>query len=305
VARNSPLHLDAVRQLLAGRFGAVEDVTPFGGGAWSHAFGFRAAGRDLVARFGSFPHDYEKDSVAASWRRAGLPVPEVLEIGEAFGLYFTVSQRVFGTPLEDLDAQSWRAVPPSLFRALEAMQSIELAGTGFGGWAPDGTAPYASWPGWLLAVGGDQSASRIHGWRERLASVPGAVSRFDECYELLVPLAARCPNVRRVVHGDLTAGNVLVDDGHITGVFDWANSIAGDPLYDIAWLTFWAPHHPGVAGIDLRRLAQEHLDAPDFEDRVRCYEVHIGLDAQKYNAWTSRWDQLESAYRRTVELVTR
>ncbi|MGA8112068.1 MAG: phosphotransferase, partial [Actinocatenispora sp.] len=39
----------------------------------------------------------------------------------------------------------------------------------------------------------------------------------------------------RLLHGDLHPFNVLVDDGdEVTGVLDWANAAAGDPLLDRA-----------------------------------------------------------------------
>jgi hypothetical protein len=34
-------------------------------------------------------------------------------------------------------------------------------------------------------------------------------------------------------------------------------------------------------------------------ERVRCCELHIGLDAQAYNAFTRRWGELERSGART------
>ena len=44
----------------------------------------------------------------------------------------------------------------------------------------------------------------------------------------------------RWVHGDLMDGNVLVRDGHLTGVIDWGGLSAGDPAVElmIAWSCF-------------------------------------------------------------------
>src|SRR5204862_3670130 len=142
----------------------------------------------------------------------GLPVPQVLDVGEAFDGAYAVSERVFGAPIEDLDATGWRRVLPSLFRALEAMRTVPLAGQGFGRWRADGFAPYGSWREWLLSISGTPLDGRVHGWRERLASVPGAAPRFDRAYGVLTELVPGCPEIRQVVHGDLTAGNVLVGD---------------------------------------------------------------------------------------------
>ena len=37
--------------------------------------------------------------------------------------------------------------------------------------------------------------------------------------------------------------------------------------------------------------------------RLRCYELHIGLDAQAYNAFTQRWDELERSGERTLQVA--
>ncbi|GGH49376.1 hypothetical protein GCM10008014_13800 [Paenibacillus silvae] len=37
-----------------------------------------------------------------------------------------------------------------------------------------------------------------------------------------------------LIHGDFTTDNVLVRDGQITGVIDWAGAAYGDPRYDVA-----------------------------------------------------------------------
>lgn len=38
-----------------------------------------------------------------------------------------------------------------------------------------------------------------------------------------------------LVHGDFRIGNVLLEDGEITGVLDWEFGRAGDPLFDLAY----------------------------------------------------------------------
>jgi aminoglycoside 2''-phosphotransferase len=35
-------------------------------------------------------------------------------------------------------------------------------------------------------------------------------------------------------HGDLWYGNLLIDDGHVTGIIDWEDAALGDPALDLA-----------------------------------------------------------------------
>src|SRR5207248_106059 len=82
-----------------------------------------------------------------------------------------------------------------------------------GGYEPDD-----SWRARLLSVADGTLDARVRGWRDGMASIPGASARFDEGYAALTELVPRCPEARRVVHGDLTAGNVLAGGDRITGV---------------------------------------------------------------------------------------
>lgn len=173
------LDVSLVERFLRTRFRALADVVSLDGGEWSQAFSFESDAGPLVVRFGEFLDDFEKDSVAGCWQQAGLPVPEVLEVGAAFDGVFAVSRRAEGTPLEDLNRVEVQQALPSLLDGLAGMRAVELAGTGFGRWQADGTAPYDSWREWLSAVAGLVAGSRLHGWRGRMAEVPGAEARFE------------------------------------------------------------------------------------------------------------------------------
>ena len=110
------------------------------------------------------------------------------------------------------------------------------------------------------------------------------------------------------MHSDLLNYNVLVADGRVTAVLDWGSSLYGDFLFDLAWLTFWQPWYPAWRGIDFRRAARRHhaeigLRVTDFEARMRCCELCIGLDGMAYQAFRSRWADLEATARRTLAVA--
>ncbi len=108
--------------------------------------------------------------------------------------------------------------------------------------------------------------------------------------ERLRILAQHVPQRQDVIHGDLLNRNVLVADSKIAAVFDWGCSLYGDHLYDIAWLTFCSPYTSGFDPEAVRDFAQQHYrgksSAPvDFDLRIGCYELHIGLSAIAYQAF--------------------
>src|SRR5262245_13796237 len=120
---NEPVDLHSAARFLAERYGpGATSVAELGGGDWSRAFSFRLHDRDLVIRFGRHLEDFVKDQKAMAFSRPELPVPKVLEVGEALGGFYAVSERHFGAFLEALDGQGWRKVLPALLRGLDALR---------------------------------------------------------------------------------------------------------------------------------------------------------------------------------------
>jgi hygromycin-B 4-O-kinase len=300
-----------VEAFLTARFGSdTSDVAQLAAGVWSKAFAFRRAGRDYVIRFGAHREDFRKDRLAARYAGPALPIPRVVELGEAFDGYYAISERVFGAYIDDVDEAQMRALLSALFAALDSARLADLSGTtGYGGWDADGTAPYPSWRAVLLDVANDRPTDRTHGWRQRLAASPVGIGPFDEAYKHLQALADRIPDERHLIHSDLLHDNVLVEADRITGVLDWGCAMYGDFLYDLAWLCFWRPWYPAWQRIDFQAEATRHyasigLDVPHFAKRLRCCQIHIGLAGQAYMAYAGDWNDLQRTAQHTLDVAT-
>jgi hypothetical protein len=103
------------QEFLIGKYGAVEDLRPLEGGFWSSAYSFCNTGRELVLRFGARKDWFEADKAAMVFASPELPVPELIEIGDAFDGAYAISSRHYGINLEDVrpdsqtpQAQCWR-----------------------------------------------------------------------------------------------------------------------------------------------------------------------------------------------------
>jgi hygromycin-B 4-O-kinase len=300
----------AAARFIAERYGpsAAESMAALGGGDWSRAFSFCLEGRQLVVRFGSYLEDFRKDQKAMSFARPELPIPTVLEVGEAHGLFYAVSERHFGLFLETLDERGWRTLLPALLSGLDALRQIQLEGgvdwSGAGGGSPTG------WRQWLLASLEDRPGGRVSGWRAALKERPEIDKVLLAGESALRSRLFACPEVRHLLHRDLLNRNVLVakDASRLEAVFDWGCSLAGDFLYEVAWLTFWAPWYPALAAIDFGRVIRDHyqrlgLVVEHFEERLCCYELHIGLEHIAYAEFTGREEHQQATVRRTLQVL--
>jgi aminoglycoside phosphotransferase (APT) family kinase protein len=77
-----------------------------------------------------------------------------------------------------------------------------------------------------------------------------------------------------LVQGDTGPGNLMYADGRVTGIVDWELAHLGDPMDDIAWLSWRATQH-GFPDFPARLREYEQLTGTTIdEDRVRYYRVN-------------------------------
>src|SRR5438874_1468432 len=79
------------------------------------------------------------------------------------------------------------------------------------------------------------------------------------------------------VHGNYGFDNVVSDGARITGVLDWADDLLGDFIYDTAYLDFWSVEDIPYGALWQNYAASRGEKIPQFEERMRCYMLYLGL----------------------------
>ncbi len=278
----------------------VHDVEALSGGLWSAAFAFRENGRDYVVRFHERRDDLEKDRFAERWVAPDLRIPHMVEIGDMPVGAYGISERVHGTPIDELDEAGMREILPALFGTLDRLREADVSTTrGYGLWHGDGNAPYPSWRESLLD---DASIERA---RAGLRGTPVGADAFDAGISAMRGLLGYASEERHVVHNDLLYYNVLADGDGVV-LLDWGASIYGDLLYDWALLMFWWPwYRARWAGIDMDKEVTEHFRAagvPNVAERLRLCELDIGVSHIEFQAGRALWDHARWTAARTVAL---
>jgi len=142
-----------------------------------------------------------------------------------------------------------------------------------------------------------------------MAASSAGIDRYNHALKYLAEHLDDCPEMQCILHTDMLHQNVLISNDRIAGVIDWGNSRFGDFLHELAIFTFYTPWFPAMSAIDWAGEAKRHyrqigLEVPNFEARMRCYEVHVGLEGMAYCAFVEAWEDLEDHARRTIARIS-
>ncbi len=150
-----------------------------------------------------------------------VPVPAVLASGRLFG---------------DADGWSWpylimeRLTDARAVREVPTGRSLRRAAEQLG----PALARLHTWPAPATIAARDPLPALR-------AAAPDRLRRFGLPHQLVdqVPdFLADAPADRVLVHADVTADHVFVDDAGLVGIIDWADAITADPWYELVALRF-------------------------------------------------------------------
>lgn len=290
---------DDVASLVAQHLGGpVRNVRPVEGGNVARTYSCTVGEREYIVRINrQMGANFEKEAVIRRMLAAtNVPIPRIVHIGRFGDLNYAISEKAEGRRLDTLPPGDVAAVLPAMIETLGAIHAVDTTATsGFGAFGDDGRGLFPSWRAFLEAIREEEPEGEFYGrWHAMFDSTFLERDLVDRIFERMMRRINRCPEDRSLLHGDYGFGNILVRDGRITAVLDWLNAMYGDVVYDVAWLDFWA------VGAELAAVFHDHylstgVSVVHYDDRVRCYQDYIGLDALRFFAKTGD----ENAYRWT------
>ena len=155
---------------------------------------------------------------------------------------------------------------------------------------------------------GDVLYGRLGKRKDRLIDSAIGIKSFDRAHAQMRDLAQAFPGPRSLVHNDLLNRNAMAAGGNVTALFDWGCSIYGDFVYELATFVFWSPWHAAIEQSDMTSMALDHyadmgLDVPNFDARLRCCALHIGLVHLAYNAFLGDEETLRRTDQRMAQFL--
>ncbi|MEV4702298.1 aminoglycoside phosphotransferase family protein [Actinoplanes sp. NPDC049316] len=227
-----------------------------------------ADGRSVVVKVGP-PEDarllrYERDLIPAEARyfrlvREAAPVPEVLHLGDGW----IVTSLLPGRSLTEVPDAA--AVREELGRAIARVHTIEGRIFGYDGNRPSGR----DWPEAFTAIMAALVADAAD-WDVPLP--PGILDAVERHRAVLASVTRPA-----LLHFDLWDGNVLTEDGRLTGLVDGERHLYGDPLLDLVSPALFRriedePDHPFLRGY----ATTTGLEIDDAaRTRLTLYRLHL------------------------------
>jgi aminoglycoside phosphotransferase (APT) family kinase protein len=210
--------------------------TPLGGGHWAALYAFRLAGTsnelagELVLRVmpTSDEQALREATIQSAVAAAGFPAPRVhFSAGRDAGLGFPfiVMARAAGMPKLNV-----LRLPAILGRTMAALHALEAR-------------PVAE----ALARAGVKQEEILDGLEERASALTTAGFADGIAW-----LRAHKPLAREIAvcHGDFHPFNLMLADGRVSAVLDWAQAMLADPAFDVAYtsqlLALWPLELRGI-----------------------------------------------------------
>ena len=283
---------------------AISNVSELSSGIFSRAYSYKSNGGEFVLRLNNDIKDFRKDIYAHENFGNKLPISKILKYGKFNDQFcFAIMHRCGGVTHDKLDGNDAEKVLPKIIDMVEKIRRIDVSDKeGYGILDEYGNGRYESWRSaiisfynhklpqinWFKPVIPENTKclSGIQLYTPRLAAgtlietlFAGSIlsrTTFDYFFKKMFELLVFCPEEKHLVHGDFGFDNLLVHNGKITGVIDWAESSYGDFLYDVAWLDFYSDDVEYAEKFK-EYYAENKIDAPYFDERINCYRLHIGL----------------------------
>lgn len=258
----------------------ISEVKPISGGERSKAFLFESNGKKYIFRENKRDIGFKKDKYAYNNCGKIVPIPKIIKIGQFEDRYYAISDFCKGKSLEERETRFSNILIENLIITLDRIHSISIPDGGYGVIDINGKTTYKSWSDWVLKNNTPvtRNDGSFYSWEDikNIAFVDKAI--INKLFEEIKKMLPHISNNRYLIHGDFATGNVIIDGDEVTGVIDWNESGYGDFLYDVAWLDFW------IKKTDFAKAYKIHsqnlgINIPDYEKRIKCHQLFIGLTA--------------------------
>ncbi len=290
------LSQSVIYAMLSDEMGEIDDLRPMIEGEESQAYSFLFKEKYYVVRINPKIEGFKKDQYAyENYSSDKIPMPRVVRLGYIDDNHaFCVSELVGGITLQDANPKQIANLLEPLTNVWAEIGVTDVSNThGYGEYDGYGNGKYETWQNFILGV-------LRYDWGKVADLVDTEL--VEKAKNELETLSSNMPNLRKLVHGDFGANNMLVENGQIKSVIDWENSLYGDPLYDISIAYFWSSW---LICVEMSAKYWEDLlsKTEDYHRRIKCYQLRIALHEIYDNATDNDSEMVSWLQKRTKEIL--
>jgi aminoglycoside phosphotransferase (APT) family kinase protein len=238
--------------------------------------------------FHGAPHGAERLAAfyreIGSGRRPSFALPEIIEQGEAGGVFYSLDRLIPGRSLHELlillQGDDRRRALASYADAVFEIVDLPCTVDAYGEFLRDDDSIQAkTWGAYLLA--------RMQRSLSEAPWLSNDLQALDAIVEELSARIARLRSQKKLVHGDYFPGNVMIgDDLRVSGVIDFGPlTVIGDPQLDIASaLMFLEVSRPGYRVEDTAFVRERLIERAgnDLDEYVRTYSGWYAIRFSPY-----------------------
>jgi aminoglycoside phosphotransferase (APT) family kinase protein len=225
---------------------------------------FLQMGRGIAPGLSSFQGFEIEAEVYRALRPLGVPVPKVWGVDAALDVLL----------VDRIPGSVWFQAPSDPAEQVSVAQDfVRHLATWHRAGAADldlpSFGPVRSWS--------EHQLDQLAGIEATMQTVPHRAPLDPLVAESLRWLRANVPDADGpvvLVQGDTGPGNFLYQDGAVTGIIDWELAHLGDPMDDIAWLSWRATQHGFTHFPDRMREYEQHSGIAVDPARVRYYRIN-------------------------------
>lgn len=224
--------------------------------------------------------------VAERFASPQLPIPAFIALDQYKDYDYAITVAATGDALEMLPRADVTPYIPAIIAISEAMRLADVSGTSGYGWlnAQTSDGRFDGWASHLRMIADEEPEEMFYGkWHRMFEETLLERDVFERYFAQMDALLSYCPETRYLVHGNLSLPNIIGQHGRVTAVVDWADARYGDFLFDVACLNLWYSEL-NFAQQFHDFYAQSATDVTNFDQRVLCYQLYIGIDALRFFA---------------------
>ena len=270
----------------------ISNLEKITGGEGSQAYSFKVKKKEYIIRINKhYDLGFKKDEYAyKNYSKENIPIPKIYKIGKINNEYhFCVSQKADGNVLNAISSIDLEKLDDELFEILDKIHAIDISETiGYGKWNTNNQGDSKSWREKILSA--DENTKETVEKPSLFESSFLEKDYWDKIYSCMIKLLSYCSEERYLIHGDYSFDNILSDGNRITAVIDWEQSMYGDFLFDVAWLSIWSKKID-YEKLYLERCNKKNLKTKNTRERILCYKLYIGLQSLSFYAYSNQEDK--------------